>query len=52
MNLFVRIGVIIIAMIIMAIVIYVFEKETREVQRAIDEYYVDIHSFFHEEDED
>lgn len=52
MNLFVKIGVVLIGMIIMAIVIYVFEKETREAQRTIDEYYEDIHSFFHEEDED
>ena len=51
MNLFVRIGVILIGMIIMAIVIYVFEKETREAQRAIDKYYENIDSLFHEEGE-
>ena len=49
MNLFIKIGVILIGAIIMAIIIYVFEKATRETIQEIDAYYEDIHNFFHED---
>lgn len=49
MNLFVKIGVILIGAIIMAIVIYVFEKATKEAIQEIDAYYEDIHNFFYED---
>ena len=54
MNLLVTIGVILGAEIIMAIVIYMFEKSTREAQRAIDaeyeNYYRYVHGRFENED--
>ena len=47
MNLLVTIGVIFGAMIVMAIVIYIFEKSTMEAMRAIDAEYENMYRYYH-----
>lgn len=50
MNLIAKIVVVFVGMILMGIVVYLLEKSTREFEQAVDAYYEDIHSYFHDED--
>lgn len=50
-NLIVKIVILFIGMVLMGITAYLLEKSTREFEQAVDVYYEDIHSYFHDDED-